>query len=78
MVATKNEVLPVKAGLSTLDKPMTAKQARRWGEANMPRDLRRAGFEVCLFRSDPEIHGGDWFRVSYGAKVPGHSLNWRP
>lgn len=32
----------------------------------MPADLKRCGFQVCLFRSDPEIHGGDYFRVSFG------------
>lgn len=45
---------------------MTREQARRYGERNMPRDLRRAGFRVHVFRSDAEIHGADYFRVTYG------------
>ena len=62
----KTERLPVKIGLGILPAPMTAAQARRYGEKNMPRDLRRAGFRVEIFRSDPALHGGDWFRINYG------------
>jgi hypothetical protein len=60
------ESLPVKYGLGELPKKMTAAQARLWGAKNMPADLKRCGFQVCLFRSDLEIHGGDYFRVSFG------------
>ena len=60
--------LPVKAGLSTLDKPMTREQAKRWGDRNMPADLKRAGFETFVGKSDPEMHGGVWYRVSYSKR----------
>ena len=59
-------VLPVKVGLGTLEQPMTPEQARRFGDRNMPADLRRAGFKTCLFESDVEIHGSHFLRVSYG------------
>lgn len=66
----KNETerLPVKAGLLTLDRTMTREQARRYGERHMPRDLRAAGFETVIARSDPEMHGGLWFRINYGKR----------
>lgn len=58
--------LPVKFGLGQLDKPMTEAQARRWGKANMPADLDGAGFKVGVFRSDPDLHGSDFYRISFG------------
>lgn len=63
------ERLPVKTGLSTLDKPMTRAGALRFGERNMPRDLKRAGFETVVAKSDADLHGGVWFRINYGKKV---------
>jgi len=45
---------------------MTVAQARRWGDRNMPGDLKRAGFSTVVFKADPEIHGDVWLRVSYG------------
>ena len=48
---------------------MTKEQARRYGEANMPADLKRSAFQTCVFTSDPEINGGTFFRVSYGKAV---------
>lgn len=60
------EKLLVKTGLSTLPEPMTRQQAQRHGERNMPSDLRKAGFKCIIFRSSPDIHGGDWFRINYG------------
>lgn len=65
---TQPERLPVRFGCAreTLPGTMTRQQARRWGNCSMPRDLKRAGFEVVVFRSDPEINGGDFFRVSFG------------
>lgn len=62
------ERLPVKVGLGVLPSLMTWAQALRWGRRNMPTDLATAGFEVCVFRSDPVIHAGNWFRVSYGKR----------
>ena len=64
-----DEKLPVKVGLSTLPHPMTRQQALRWGDRHMPADLKRAGFQTVIARSDLELHGGSWFRVSYGKKV---------
>jgi hypothetical protein len=61
--------LPVKVGLSTLDKPMTREQAQRYGERHMPTDLRRAGFECIVAKSDAEIHGGVWYRINYGKRT---------
>lgn len=59
------KLLPVKVGSGVLDRPMTRQQAERWGRQNMPSDLKAAGFTVDVYRSSPEINGGDWFRVSY-------------
>lgn len=63
------EKLIVKVGIGQLDKPMTRKQAERYGERTMPAGLRRAGFKCVVSRSDAEMHGGTWFRISYGKKV---------
>lgn len=60
------EKLLVKSGLHTFDKPMTRKQAMRLGQRLMPADLKRAGFETIVCRSDAEMHGGTWFRINYG------------
>lgn len=65
-MAKSSESLPVKFGLSTLPAPMTHAQALRYGNRSMPPDLRRAGFQTVIFRSDSDIHGGDWFRINYG------------
>jgi hypothetical protein len=43
--------------------------ALRYAEQMMPRDLRLAGFKASVFISDAEIHGGEWFRVSFGKVV---------
>lgn len=58
--------LPIKVGLGTLSRRMTVKQARRWGNRNMPKRLKDVGFQTCVFVSDPEIHGSHFIRVSYG------------
>lgn len=63
------EKLPVKVGCLILDQPMTRKQAMRYGLRNMPHDLKRVGFECFVSRSDAEMHGGVWYRISYGYKV---------
>ena len=60
------EKLLVKIGIGVLDKHMTRAQAQRYGEKNIPKDLGRAGFKTAVSRSCAEIHGGDWFRISYG------------
>jgi hypothetical protein len=64
-----DEKLLVKSGCITLDKPMTRKQAMTHGERHMPTDLKRVGFETFVGKSDAEMHGGVWFRISYGYKV---------
>ena len=56
----------VKIGLSSLEMPMTEKQALRYGKNAMPDDLKRAGFKVSIFKSDIETHGGLWLRINYG------------
>jgi hypothetical protein len=61
--------LLVKVGLLTLDQRMTRKGAMRWGTRHMPADLKRVGFECFVSQSDAEMHGGVWYRVSYGYKV---------
>lgn len=53
----------------TLPMRMTKKQALRWGEKNMPGDLRRAGFETVIFTADPDINGWSGYRVNYGKKM---------
>lgn len=59
------EKMIVKVGSGQLDRLMNISQAKRWGEKNMPADLRRAGFKVDVLTSNPELHGGLWLRVSY-------------
>jgi len=59
------EKITTKFGLSVLEKPMTRGQATRYGDQNMPDDLRRAGFKTHIFRSDREIHGSDFYRIGY-------------
>ena len=49
---------------------MTLRAAKRYAEQMMPADLRRAGFSAGVFVSDAEIHGGSWYRVGFGKKVP--------
>ncbi len=66
MSTTCAEKLLVKIGIGVLDKPMTRAQAQRYGEKNIPKDLRRDGFKTAVSRSCAEIHGGNWFRISYG------------
>ena len=61
----------VRIGIGKLDQPMTLAQAKRYGDRNMPRDLKAAGFKTFVGVSDPEIHGGLWFRVDYGKTVGG-------
>lgn len=61
---------PVRVGLSTLPNPMTYAQAKRYGEKNMPADLKKAGFTVDVFVSDQEINGATFYRVNYGKTIP--------
>ncbi len=63
-----NQRREVRVGSSRerLEQSMTIAQAKRYGDKNMPADLRRAGFKTDVFTSDPEINGGTFFRVSYG------------
>lgn len=59
---------PVRLGIGTLDRPMTSREAQRYGQRHMPQALRRAGFETVIFTSDEEIHGARFFRINYGMK----------
>lgn len=71
MSITAPERLMVKIGLGTLPRLMTREEAYRYGDTHMPNDLRRAGFETIIARSDAELHGGVWFRINYGKIVGG-------
>jgi hypothetical protein len=44
---------------------MTKSGALRYARRIMPKDLVRAGFSASIFASDPELHGGLWWRVNY-------------
>lgn len=57
--------LLVKIGTGTLNKPMTEKQAKTYGDKNMPDDLKKAGFITTVSLSDADLHGGLWYRVNY-------------
>lgn len=56
----------VKIGNSSLEMPMTQKQALRYGKNAMPEDLKRAGFKCSVFVSEKEINGSEFFRIVYG------------
>jgi hypothetical protein len=58
----------VKIGLSSLEMPMTEKQALRYGNNAMPNDLKKAGFKTTIFCSDdqPEIFNGSYLRINWG------------
>jgi hypothetical protein len=71
-MSEKREVR-IGSGRHALDKPMTREQARRYGEANMPKDLRQAGFETVVFVSDPEINDATFFRINYGMRCAQHT-----
>lgn len=62
----------VRIGIDRLAEPMTMAQAKRYGDRNMPRDLKRAGFKTFVGASDQELHGGLWFRIDYGKTIPEH------
>lgn len=65
----KTEKLPVRYGLSELP-PMTRQQALNYGKRNfLAADLKKASFEVSIFRSDPVINGSDFFRINIGKTV---------
>ena len=64
----KTERLPVKhgAGIVNDGQLMTRAQAEMHAHRAMDPALRRVGFVVVVTRSDPEMHGGNWFRINYG------------
>lgn len=47
---------------------MTQAGALRYARRLMPADLKRAGFVASIFASDPELHGGLWYRVNYSKR----------
>ena len=57
--------LPVKYGLGQLP-AMSRRQALRYAQKHMPKDLKRAGFIPSVFESDPVIHVSHFFRINYG------------
>ena len=66
----------VKHGLSTLEHPMTIKQAERYARNAMPEDLKRSGFRESVCLTDREISGGEWLRVSYTKIIDGCQFNY--
>lgn len=58
----------IKIGQQTLPNRLTEKQARLYGERRMPKELRRAGFEVVLFHACEDINGWDGIRINYGKR----------
>ena len=68
------ERLIVKVGCGELEKPMT-RSHRTVGRQNMPSDLRKAGFVVDVYRTDPVINGGDWFRGTTSSATEGLSCS---
>ncbi|BDC78567.1 hypothetical protein L4Z68_002387 [Pseudomonas aeruginosa] len=66
----KAEKLPVRYGLDTLSERMTHAQALAYGNKHfLASDLKKAGFKVSIFRSDPVINGSDFFRINIGKTV---------
>lgn len=65
-MATSSDKREVRVGLSALPLQMTEAQAKRYGDKNMPGDLRRAGFKTLVFTSCPEINFKRFYRISYG------------
>lgn len=71
-MVNQNEKRPVifSENRPTADSPMkTMAQALRFADRMMPADLKRYGFKSEVFASDPETHGGVWFRINYGKRV---------
>ena len=56
----------VKIGLATLDKPMTKKQAIRYGRKHMPEYLKHANFDILIYTASQEINGWTGWRIGYG------------
>lgn len=52
-----NSILPTK---------MNELQAFRWGEKNMPPELKRAGFKTVIFHATMKINGWEGLRINYG------------
>lgn len=55
-----------KCGLHVFDKPMTKAQAVRWGERNIPPELKRANFRVSVYEATIDINGWDGYRINFG------------
>jgi hypothetical protein len=45
---------------------LSKEQAKRYGDRNMPKDLKKVGFRTHVFTSDPIIHGSSYYRLTYG------------
>ncbi|KAK4833132.1 hypothetical protein QYF36_021967 [Acer negundo] len=51
-------------------KIMTMHQALKFANRMMPKALIASGFKSEIFASDIDDHGGLWFRINYGKRVP--------
>lgn len=67
--AQEKREVRVGSGREALPLPMTFAQAKRYGDRNMPADLKQVGFETDIFVSDLEINGGTFFRINYGKTI---------
>ena len=72
MQVARAEKREVRVGIGKLDQLMTKAEAKRYGDRNMPRDLKAAGFKTFVGTSDQELHGGLWFRIDYGKTISAH------
>jgi hypothetical protein len=43
---------------------MTRRQAERYAQLHIPKHLKKAGFTCHVSESDPEMHGGHWYRIN--------------
>lgn len=71
-ISHKVQKREVRFGSGALDKPMSLKEAKNWGDRHMPQDLKAAGFKTVIFESDPDLHGGLWYRVNFGKSISIH------
>ncbi len=61
-----NAKYEVRLGCQTLPRRMTREQAQRYGERNIPPDLKRAGFQTVVYQAIPDINGWSGLRINYG------------
>lgn len=66
---TTDPKLTTKLGSGTLSRKLTKAQAQRYGDRNMPRDLKAAGFETVVATTSLDLHGWHGYRINYGKHV---------